>query len=96
MDPNVNKALQIVCMVCGILSIVNACSYGIGVAFAIAALIMASKISAQTGGELAAMPKVGKICGIIGLPLSIIGGIIMIVLQVAGTALSSSSYVLFF
>ena len=93
MDPNVNKGLQIACMACGIASIPGSCGYGVvGLALGIAALVMANKISAQTGGELAGMSKAGKICGMVGMILSILAIVGFILMFALGLASGMSSY----
>lgn len=74
-DPG--KAKGIVALIMGILSLVNMCSCGTGIIFAIVGMILGSsgfKASEEAGYENK-MAKIGKTLSIIGLILGIIGTI---------------------
>jgi len=79
-----SKGKAIAGMACGIASIVLSWVYGAGLIPAIIGLILSSQCAKQ--GDQSAFTKTGKITSIIGLILSIILGLIMIVVIVAGTA----------
>ena len=77
-----SKGTSIVCMACGIASIVLCEAYGLGLIPAIISLILGSQCKKE--GVQNTFTKVGKITGIIGLILNIVVGAIMILLVVIG------------
>lgn len=80
------KGKSIASMACGIASCVCFSSGFVGLACAIVALVLSSGCIKE--GYENQFTKVGKITGIIGLILSIIGTVVVIGLAVCGTALS--------
>ncbi len=85
-------------MVCGILSIVLACGWGIGIILAIIALVLSGKFKKSNNGNPCGQSTAGLICGIVGLILSILVlayYILIVVLAVegfVGSSLSSTTY----
>ena len=79
-----SKGKAIAGMVFGIASIVLSWAYGAGLIPAIVGLVLSSQCAKQ--GDQSAFTKTGKITSIIGLILSIVLGLIMILVIVAGTA----------
>lgn len=84
------RGKQIATLACGIAAIVLACSYGIGIAPAIVALVFAGQ--AKQVNDDSKMVKIGKILAIIGLVLSIIMIIVLIALGGLSAILGSSNY----
>ncbi len=93
-----NKGLSIAAMACGIAGLVLCWVYGIGLAPAIVGVIL-SKKAVEQGGENN-FNKAGKICGWVGIGLSIAGAAIWITVcacitcqaGAAGCASALSSY----
>ena len=75
-----SKTKSIVCMVFGIASIVASYGYGFGLICAIVSLVLGSQCKKE--GVQNTFTKAGKITGIIGLILSIIGTIASILVAV--------------
>lgn len=77
-----NKALEIISLVCGILSIIFVCCCPyVSPVFAIAAIVLALVAPKNEKGKLSGMALAGLILGII----MIIGSVVVIILSFAGT-----------
>lgn len=81
------KVFGIIGLICGIVSLVSCYA---GLPFAIAAIVMGS-LDSSKNVEATGMGRTGRILGIIGIPVSIIGTILYIVL----IAFSEYSYYYF-
>ena len=80
-DKKPNKALEIISLVCGILSIIFVCCCPyVSPVFAIAAIVLALVAPKKENGKLSGMALAGLIMGII----MIIGSVVMIILSLVG------------
>lgn len=80
-DKKPNKALEIISLVCGILSIIFVCCCPyVSPVFAIAAIVLALVAPKNEKGKLSGMALAGLIMGII----MIIGSVVTIILSLAG------------
>lgn len=89
-DPG--KAKGIVALIMGILSMVNMCSCGTGIVFAIVGMILGSSgfnASAEAGFENK-MAKTGKTLSIVGLILGILGIVGWVIYLIAYAGLMST------
>ncbi len=91
-DPG--KVKGIIALVMGILSLVNSCSCGAGIVFAIVGMILGSSAvsSSTAAGFENKMGKIGKTLSIVGIILGVLGLVFWIIYYIFYVAVMVGSY----